>query len=115
VAADLKLHSSTRAEQEGKYVVCGKNMHALGLELHSQPTVVMVRPSERKKAVLSDMAPPPEMASTSQMSVLNTQKRDLRTCASPSPSSISSSLELDLSPNDGNNNNYAVGYLCDLI
>jgi len=89
VAADLKLHSSTRAEEEGKYVVCGKNMQALGLELHAQPTVVAARPAERKKAVLSDMAPPPEMASTSQMSVLNTQKRDLRTCASPLRPSLS--------------------------
>lgn len=89
MAADLKLHSSTRAEEEGKYVVCGKNMQALGLELHAQPTVVAARPAERKKAVLSDMAPPPEMASTSQMSVLNTQKRDLRTCASPLRPSLS--------------------------
>jgi hypothetical protein len=36
VAADLKLHSSTRAEEEGKYVICGTNMNALGLELHAQ-------------------------------------------------------------------------------
>jgi len=77
-AADLKLHSwtTTSMEDEEKHVVVGKSM---GGELRGRgpnARAIVARP-EKRKEVLSDMAPSADDA-FGGMSRLNTQKRDLR-------------------------------------